>query len=65
MVSPTLVRITSSGQLLNASLKNHIYSETFYSVFSCIEVWFTNQNFMRLGIEGIVNFTLIINDSGR
>ena len=34
-------------------------------MFSCIEVWFTNQNFMRLGIEGTVNFTLIINDSGR
>ena len=33
----------SFGQLLNISLTNHIYRETFQSEFSYIELWFTDK----------------------
>ena len=52
------------GQTLNISTTNHIYTETFYSDFSNIEVWFTNQNSMPPVIEDRINVTLVINDIG-
>ena len=52
------------GQALNISTTNHIYTETFYSDFSNIEVWFTNQNSMPPVIEDRINLTLVINDIG-
>ena len=52
------------GQTLNISTTNHIYTETFYSDFSNIEVWFTNQNSMPPVIEDRINLTLVINDIG-
>ena len=45
------------GQTLNISTTNHIYTETFYSDFSNIEVWFTNQNSMPPVIEDRINMT--------
>ena len=52
------------GQTLNISTTNHIYTETFYSEFSYIEVWFTNQNSIPPVIEDRINLTLVINDIG-
>ena len=52
------------GQTLNISTTNHIYTETFYSDFSNIEVWFTNQNSTPPVIEDRINLTLVINDIG-
>ena len=43
-VLSTFVPDKSFGQLLNISLANHIYTETFHSEFSYIEVWLTDQN---------------------
>ena len=43
-VLSTFVPNKSFSQLLNISPTNHIYSVTFYSEFSCIKVWFTDQN---------------------
>ena len=34
----------SFGQLLDISPKNFIFLKIFYSEFSYIEVWFTDQN---------------------
>ena len=41
----------SFGQLLDISPKNLLFSRTFKSEFSCIELWFTNQNSKPLEIE--------------
>lgn len=38
-------------QLLNISTMNHIYTETFYSEFSYIEIWFTEQSSELLEVE--------------
>ena len=51
----------SFGQLLDLSPKNFIFSKTFNSEFSCIEVWFTDQNFKLLEIEDKMNIPLVIN----
>ena len=51
----------SFGQLLDISPKSFIFSKTFYSEFSYIEVWFTDQNSKSLEIEDKINITLIIN----
>ena len=51
----------SFGQLLNISPTNHIYTETFRSEFSYIEVWLTNQNSNSLEKEDRANLTLVIN----
>ena len=48
--------------MFNASLTDHIYSETFQSDFFCIEVCFTDQNSVLLEIEDRINLTLVIND---
>ena len=41
-VLSTFVPNKSFGQLLSISPKNHIYTETFCSEFSDMEVWFTD-----------------------
>ena len=51
----------SFGQLLDLSPKNFIFSKTFNSEFSYIEVWFTDQNFKLLDIEDKMNIPLVIN----
>ena len=51
----------SFGQLLHNSPKNVIFSMTFSSEFSDIEVWFTVQNSKVLGVEDKVNSNLVIN----
>ena len=54
----------SFGQLLNTSPTNYIYSLTFPSEFSYIEVWFTDQNSAQLEIEDEIDLTLVSNDKG-
>ena len=49
------------GQLLDISLKNVIFSKTFYSKFSYIEVWSTDQNSKLLKTEDKISITLVIN----
>ena len=49
------------GQLLDISLKNFIFLKTFDSEFSCIELWFTDQNSNPLEIEDKINISLVIN----
>ena len=51
----------SFGQLLDISPKNFIFSKTFNSGFSYIEVGFTGQNSKPLEIEDKINITLVIN----
>ena len=47
-VLSTIIPSKLFGQLLNISPTNHIYQGTFCSLFSYIEVWFTDENFMPL-----------------
>ena len=56
----TFVANKSFGQLLYISPKNFIFSETFNSECSYIEVWFTDQNFKPLEIEDKINIILVI-----
>ena len=48
------------GQLLDISLKNFIFLETFNSEFWFVEVWFTDQNFKSLEIKDKINIALVI-----
>ena len=57
----TFVRNKSFGQLLDTSPRNYIFLKIFLSEFSCIEVWFTDQNCKPVEIEVKVNITLVIN----
>ena len=43
--------------------KVFIFWEIFNLEFSCIEVWFTDQNSKPLEIEKKINITLVINQS--
>ena len=54
----TFVPNKSFGQLLDISAKHFIFSKTFNSEFSYIEIWFTDQNFKPLEIEDKINITL-------
>lgn len=54
----------SFGQLLGISPANHIYTETFCSEFSYIELWSTIKNSRSLEKEERINLTLVINDRG-
>ena len=54
----TFVPNKSIGQVLDISPTNFIFSNTFDSEFSDIEVWFTDQN--PLEIEDKTNTTLVI-----
>ena len=60
----TVVTSKSFDHLLNNSPTNCVYTETFYSEFSYIGVWFTEQNLIHKGIVYELNFTLVINDVG-
>ena len=57
----TFVSNKSFGQLLDISPENFIFSKTFDSEFSHIDVWFTDQNSKPLEIEDKINITLVIN----
>ena len=57
----TFVPNKSFRQLLDISPKKFIFSKTFESQFSCIEVWFTDQNSKPSGIEDKTNIVLVIN----
>ena len=47
---------------MNISVMNQIYTETFRSKFSHIEIWFTNQNSKLLEIDERLNLTIVINE---
>ena len=49
------------GQLLDISTENFIFLKTFYSEFSYIEVWFTDQDSSPPKVEDKINITLVIN----
>ena len=51
----------SFGQLLDISPKNFIFSKTFNSEFSYIEVWSVDQNSKPWEIKDKINITLVIN----
>ena len=51
----------SFGHLVNISPENVIFSITFESEFSYIEVWFTDQNSKPTEMKDKINNTLIIN----
>ena len=57
----TFVPNKSIGQLPDIPSKNFISLKTFYSKFSYIEGWFTDQDYNRLEVEDKVNITLVIN----
>ena len=48
------------GSLLEISLANHIFLETFNSEFQAIKVRFTDQISQPLEIEDKINLTLVI-----
>ena len=48
-------------QLLDISPKNFMFLKIFYSEFSYIELWFTDQNSKSLEVEDKINITLVIN----
>ena len=49
--------------IIRFSPKYFIFLETFYSEFSYIEVWFTDQNSKPIEIEDKINITLVISYS--
>ena len=51
----TFVPNKSFGQLLDTSSKKFIFLKTFNSEFSCIEVWFNDQNSKPLEITLVIN----------
>ena len=56
----TFVPNKSFSQILNISPKNFIFSKTFNSGSSYIEVWFTDQNSKPLEIEDKIIIALFI-----
>ena len=56
----TFVPNKSLGQLLDISSGSWIFSKTFDSEFSYIEVWFTDQNSNHLGKKDQINIILVI-----
>ena len=59
----TFVPNKSFGQLLDISPKNYIFFKTFDPDFSCIVVWFTDQNCKPLEIEDKISITLVTNEN--
>ena len=57
----TFIPNKAFGQLVDISPGNYIFLKTFYSEFSYIEVWFTDQNSKLLHIEDKIGITLVIN----
>ena len=53
--------VNSGYQLLDISPETFILLKIFNLEFSCIEVWFTNQNFKQLWIEDKTSINLVIN----
>ena len=51
----TFVPNKSFGSLLEISPTNHIFLKTFNSEFQEIEIWFTDQNSMPLGVQDKIN----------
>ena len=49
------------SQLLEISSKNFRFLKSLNSEFSCIDVYFTNQNSKALEIEDKINLSLVIN----
>ena len=56
----TFVLNKSFGQLLDISSKHFIFLKIFYSEYSYIEVWFTDQNSKPLQTEDKINISLVI-----
>ena len=56
----TFVPNKSFGQLLDISPKNFIFWKAFDSEFSCIEVWFTDQNSNSLEIEDKITLLYLL-----
>ena len=54
----TFVPNKSFGKFLDISPKSFIFLKTFDTEFSCIEVWFTDQNSKPLEIESKINNAL-------
>ena len=57
----TFIPNKSLGQLLKISPTKFIFLNTFYSGFSYIEVWFTDQSSKPLEIEDKMNIVLVNN----
>ena len=57
----TFVPNKSFYQLFNTLPKYFIFFKTFDSGFSCIEVWFTDQNSKPLEIKDKIDITLVFN----
>ena len=55
----TFVPNKTFGRPLEISPTNPIFSKTFNSKFSYMEVWFTDQNSKALDIEYRINLTLV------
>ena len=51
----------SFSQLLDISPKNFVFSKTFISEFSYIEIWHTDQNSKLLKLEDKIKITLVVN----
>ena len=47
--------------MLDISPKNFVFSKTFISEFSCIEIWLTDQNSELLKLEDKIKITLAVN----
>ena len=60
IVLNTFVPDKPFGSLLEISLRNHIFLNTFNSEFQDIEVWFTDENSQPLKVEDRINLTLVI-----
>ena len=56
----TFVPNKTFGSLLEISLANHVFLNTFNSEFHEINIWFTDQKIMPLEVEEKINITLII-----
>ena len=46
--------------MLNISPENFVFSKTFDSEFSHVDVWFTDQDSKLLEIEDKIHITLVI-----
>ena len=57
----TFIPNKSFDQLLDISLKSFMFLKPFYSEYSEIQVWFTDQNSKPLKIEDKTNISLVIN----
>ena len=61
LILNTFVPNESFGQFPDISPKKFIFSKTFNSKFSYLEVWLTDQNYKPLVIEDKISILLAIN----